>query len=101
MQIARILMFCVFALVSVNCATGQKIDTHQLKIKSLEDERTVQVWLPEDYDVKKKYATIYIFDGAYLFNATCAVAEFEMMYEKIPPSIVVGIHFKCIASAET
>ncbi len=43
---------------------------------------------------QEKVATIYVFDGAYLFNATCAVAEFEMMYEKIPPSIVVGIHFK-------
>ena len=88
------LLSVLFLVITVRCSFAQKIDTHQLSSEFLEGERTVQVWLPEGYNPQEKYATLYVFDAAYLFNATCAVAEFEMMYKKIPPAIVVGVHFK-------
>lgn len=34
------------------------------------DPRTVDVWLPDGYDARKKYAVLYLHDGQMLFDAT-------------------------------
>ncbi len=34
------------------------------------DSRTIDVWVPEDYDTTKQYAVIYMHDGQMLFDST-------------------------------
>jgi len=64
-------------------------------------ERNVEVWLPENYDGKKKFAVLYMHDGQMLFDATTSwnktswevddVASKMMKEGKLKDFIVVGI----------
>lgn len=63
--------------------------------------RTIDVWLPDQYDPKRKYAVLYMHDGQMLFDSTTTWNHQEwgvdetlsrLMQEKaIGPCIVVGI----------
>jgi DUF1680 family protein/predicted alpha/beta superfamily hydrolase len=63
--------------------------------------RTVDVWLPEGYDKKKKYAVLYMHDGQMLFDSTTNWNRQEwgvdetvgklIQEKKIKDCIVVGI----------
>lgn len=64
-------------------------------------ERTIAVWLPEDYDSTKKYPVLYMHDGQNLFDSTVTWNHEEwkvdetisklIQQKKIKPCIVVGI----------
>jgi len=64
-------------------------------------ERNIEVWLPEGYSPKKRYAVLYMHDGQMLFDSTTAwnkqswnveeVASKLMMEQKMQQFIVVGI----------
>jgi len=34
------------------------------------DARNIDIWLPEGYDLKKKYAVLYMHDGQMLYDST-------------------------------
>jgi enterochelin esterase-like enzyme len=63
--------------------------------------RNIDVWLPDGYDVKKKYAVLYMHDGQMLFDSTINWNKQEwgideilgrlMKEKKIKECIVVGI----------
>jgi hypothetical protein len=65
------------------------------------DARKVDVWLPDGYDVKKKYAVLYMHDGQMLFDSTINWNKQEwgadetigrlIEEKKIKECIVVGI----------
>jgi predicted alpha/beta superfamily hydrolase len=78
------------------------------KIEKYEDfhskyvtDRNVEVWLPDGYNKKKKYAVLYMHDGQMLFDSTTtwnkqswnvdAVVAKLLMNNKIEDVIVVGI----------
>ncbi|TMM31512.1 alpha/beta hydrolase [Polaribacter aestuariivivens] len=64
--------------------------------------RPVDVWLPENYSSKKKYAVLYMHDGQNLFDATTTWNKQEWMIDEVATKlmkegitrdfIVVGIH---------
>jgi enterochelin esterase-like enzyme len=64
--------------------------------------RTVDVWLPPGYSIKKKYAVLYMHDGQMLFDANLTWNKQEwrvdesaarlMAEGKVRPFIVVGVH---------
>lgn len=64
-------------------------------------QRNVDVWLPEGYDAKKKYAVLYMHDGQMLFDSTTTwnkqewgvdeIAGKLIQENKIKNCIVVGI----------
>ncbi len=66
------------------------------------EPRTVDVWLPDDYSAKKKYAVLYMQDGKSLFDSNIVWNHQEWMVDetigrllkekKINNCIVVGIY---------
>ncbi len=64
------------------------------------DPKNVDIWLPENYDGKKKYAVLYMHDGQMLFDSTLTWNKQEWMVDenldklfktkKIKECIVVG-----------
>lgn len=64
--------------------------------------RNIEVWLPENYNPKKKYAVLYMHDGQMLFDATTTWNKQEWMADEhaqeliknkqIKPFIIVGIY---------
>jgi enterochelin esterase-like enzyme len=65
------------------------------------DARNVDVWLPEGYTAKKKYAVLYMHDGQMLFDSTSnwnhqewqvdEIASILIKEKKAQPFIVIGI----------
>jgi predicted alpha/beta superfamily hydrolase len=65
------------------------------------DARNIDVWLPDRYNVKKKYSVLYMHDGQMLFDSTTSWNHQEwgvdetfgrlIKKKKIKKSIVVGI----------
>lgn len=63
--------------------------------------RNIDVWLPANYDPKKKYRVIYMHDGQNLFDSNLAFGKQEwrvdetmdslLQTQKIEPCLVVGI----------
>ena len=83
-----------------NLASGtiQRIDSFPSKYVR---PRTVDVWLPENYSTKQKYAVLYMHDGQMLFDSTSTWNKQEwkvdeivsdlLQKEKIKNTIVVAI----------
>ncbi len=65
------------------------------------DERRIDIWLPEGYDSKKKYAVLYMHDGQNLFNPSVGfhgqiwsidvALQSLILKNKVKPSIVVAV----------
>lgn len=78
-----------------------KIDLYENFPSKLISERNVEVWLPESYNPKKKYAVLYMHDGQMLFDATTTwnhqawdvddVGAQLMKEGKVKDFIVVGV----------
>ena len=96
----------IFAVVAILARAEQKVDYGKLDVyPSFKSEyfhsRDVMVWLPEDYDVSKKYAVLYMHDGQMLFDKTTSwnrqswnvdsVASAVQKCGSTRPFIVVGI----------
>ncbi|MEM6802262.1 MAG: alpha/beta hydrolase-fold protein, partial [Bacteroidota bacterium] len=86
------LVFVFFSLSSF----AQQIDSITYASTHLGEERLVTVWKPADYSPDKKYSVIYTFDAEWMFGLLTGMVAYYSGegLEKIPPSIVVGIHFK-------
>lgn len=118
----KLLFFGTIFLIVISCAQQYKNSFSHIKSYSLESAelssgkliridsfpsenitpRTVDVWLPENYSEKKKYAVLYMHDGQMLFDSTTTwnkqewkidEAATDLMDQKITRDfIVVGIH---------
>lgn len=71
------ILLILFVLLSLNSAQAQIAIPAFGRIERLENfpskllaARNVDVWLPEGYSTKKKYAVLYMHDGQMLFDAT-------------------------------
>jgi enterochelin esterase-like enzyme len=98
-----ILLICIFLL---NKAFSQKTETQLISIENFTSKhivsRNVDIWLPQGYSKKKKYAVLYMHDGQMLFDSTKNWNKQEwqvdetisrlMASSKIRDCIVVGIH---------
>ena len=60
--------------------------------KILNEERKIQIFLPEDYDKSsKKYPVIYILDGQRLFLHAVSLSQSFKKFKLTPECIIVGI----------
>ncbi len=88
----------VFGQVNVSSGTIKRLEKFASKYV---DVRNVDVWLPDGYSAKKKYAVLYMHDGQMLFDATMTWNKQEWRVDetvgrlikegKIRDTIVVGI----------
>ncbi|MGI9651740.1 alpha/beta hydrolase [Chryseobacterium sp. RLHN22] len=64
-----------------------------IKSKILKEDRTLNIYLPQNFDKKKSYPVIYLLDGSMnedFIHVTGLVQFFNQMYS-MPETIVVGI----------
>lgn len=99
---------CIILLVFLGCEKtdsrtvngGQLIKIEKFKSKFVSN-RNVDVWLPDGYSIKEKYAVLYMHDGHALFDSTTTWNNQEWAVDetlsklidkgKIRNTIVVGI----------
>lgn len=58
----------------------------------LQERRDVSYYFPENYSEEKKYPLIVVLDADYLFDLVVANVKFYSNYNRMPQSIIVGIH---------
>jgi enterochelin esterase-like enzyme len=78
-----------------------KIERHENFASKFVDARNIDVWLPEGYSTKKKYAVLYMHDGQMLFDSSANWNKQEwgvdetmgklLREKKIKDCIVVGV----------
>lgn len=100
-MIKKLLIFCsiLFAFQSVAFAQTANVkpltigEIRTLKSKILNEERTLNIYLPQNFDKTKSYPVIYLLDGSInedFIHVTGLVQFFHQMYA-MPKTIVVGI----------
>ena len=102
-------LIAVFILISVTVksqniqkVSSGKIDHIENFPSKLVEPRSIDIWLPEGYDSRKKFEVLYMHDGQMLFDSTTTwnhqswnvddVASKLMNDKKIQNFIVVGIY---------
>ncbi len=88
----------VFAQVNVSSGTVKRLEKFASQYV---DARNVDIWLPDGYSAKKKYAVLYMHDGQMLFDATTTWNKQEWQVDetvgklikegKVKDVIVVGV----------
>lgn len=100
-MIKKILIFCsiLFAFQSMLLAQNGNIkpltigEIRTIKSKILNEERILNIYLPQGFDKAKSYPIIYLLDGSMnedFIHVTGLVQFFNQMYA-MPETIVVGI----------
>ncbi|MEI7486620.1 MAG: alpha/beta hydrolase-fold protein [Chryseobacterium sp.] len=100
-MIKKILIFCsiLFAFQSMVLAQNGNVkpltigEIRIVKSKILNEERTLNIYLPQGFDKTKSYPIIYLLDGSMnedFIHVTGLVQFFNQMYA-MPETIVVGI----------
>ena len=94
------LMFSAPVFAQINVSTGSIKRLEKFASKYV-DPRNIDVWLPDGYSAKKKYAVLYMHDGQMLFDATTTWNKQEWQVDetigkllkdgKIRETIVVGV----------
>lgn len=101
-------LFLLFVLFGVSSQIFGQVNVSSGTVKRLEkfaskyvDARNIDVWLPDGYSVKKKYAVLYMHDGQMLFDASATWNKQEWQVDetvgrlieegKIKETIVVGV----------
>lgn len=71
----KIILFFIFCNISQNL-NAQKVNVSSGRVQRIEnfksqyiDHRNIDVWLPEGYSDKQKYAVLYMHDGQALYDA--------------------------------
>ena len=91
-----LLLLIAFISLSVYSQNTKPLNIGEIKTiqsKVLNEERTLNVYLPQSYDSKKEYPVIYLLDGSInedFLHITGLVQFFNMMFN-MPDCIVVGI----------
>ena len=100
-MIKKLLIFCsiLFAFQFMVLAQTGNIkpltigEIRTIKSKVLNEDRTVNIYLPQNFDKTKSYPIIYLLDGSMnedFIHVTGLVQFFNLMYS-MPETIVVGI----------
>lgn len=116
MKINKVYFLIVFIVISVNAQEIEKLEQKQLwtfggEIYRVHDfpsvyvaNRTVDIWVPENYSSDKKYSVIYMHDGGSLFGKNTdkkgwgskwkadEVATKLLNENKVKEFIIVGIY---------
>lgn len=100
-MIKKILIICSFLLAFKFVIFAQTTavkplsigEIRVLKSKILNEERTLNIYLPQNYDKTKSYPVVYLLDGSInedFIHVSGLVQFFNLMYS-MPETIVVGI----------
>jgi predicted alpha/beta superfamily hydrolase len=100
-MIKKILIFCSILFVFQSMLLAQNGNVKPLTIgeirivksKILNEERTLNIYLPQNFDKTKSYPIIYLLDGSMnedFIHVTGLIQFFNQMYA-MPETIVVGI----------
>lgn len=100
-MIKKLLIFCsiIFAFQSVAFAQTTNVkpltigEIRTIKSKVLNEDRILNIYLPQNFDKTKSYPIIYLLDGSMnedFIHVTGLVQFFNQMYS-MPETIVVGI----------
>lgn len=100
-MIKKLLIFCsiLFAFQSLVFAQTENVkpltigEIRTIQSKILNEERTLNIYLPQKFDKTKSYPIIYLLDGSMnedFIHVTGLVQFFNQMYS-MPETIVVGI----------
>lgn len=100
-MIKKLLIFCGILIVFPSLVFAQKGNIKPLTIgeirtvdsKILKEERTLNIYLPQNFNKTKSYPVIYLLDGSInedFIHVTGLVQFFNQMYS-MPETIVVGI----------
>lgn len=88
-------LLCTICLLSQN-NTPQPLtlgEIHTLHSESLQEDRTLNILLPLEYDAAKSYPVLYLLDGSLHedFLHICGLFQFFNLQFQIPEFIIVGI----------
>lgn len=100
-MIKKLFIFCsiLFAFQSVALAQAGNVkpltigEIRTIKSKILNEDRTVNIYLPQNFNKTKSYPVIYLLDGSMnedFIHVTGLIQFFNQMYS-MPETIVVGI----------
>jgi len=100
-MIKKLLIFCgiLFTFQFMTFAQTGNVkpliigEIRTVKSKILNEERTLNIYLPQNFDKKKSYPIIYLLDGSMnedFIHVTGLIQFFNQMYS-MPETIVVGI----------
>jgi predicted alpha/beta superfamily hydrolase len=100
-MIKKLLIFCGILIVFPSLVFAQKGNIKPLTIgeirtvnsKILKEERTLNIYLPQNFNKTKSYQVIYLLDGSMnedFIHVTGLIQFFNQMYS-MPETIVVGI----------
>lgn len=100
-MVKKIIIFCsiLFAFQSMVFAQIGNVkslnigEIRTIRSKTLNEERTLNIYLPQGFDKTKSYPVIYLLDGSMnedFIHITGLVQFFNLMYS-MPETIVVGI----------
>jgi len=96
----QITLWICFSFAVVSCMSyGQESEQNYIigkaiKIRSaiLDEERTILVNLPDDYDVsQRRYPVLFLLDGDAHFHHVTGIVHFLTTRNMIPPMIVIAI----------
>jgi predicted alpha/beta superfamily hydrolase len=84
----------VFFTVFASSFCFSQIENISVNSKILNDSREIKVQLPRNYDFQNKrtYPLIFVFDGHYLFEPVAGIVDYLSYWEEIPDAFVVGIN---------
>jgi len=84
----------VFLIVSVTNIGSAQVENVSVNSRILEGSREIKVQLPRNYDFnnKRTYPLIFVFDGHYLFEPVAGIVDYLSYWDEIPESFVVGIN---------
>ena len=89
-------MFAVGCTLSAQTVSTKPLtigEVRTIKSKTLNEDRTLNIYLPQGYDKTKSYPVIYLLDGSMnedFIHVTGLVQFFNQMYS-MPETIVVGV----------
>ncbi|MDX1586344.1 MAG: alpha/beta hydrolase-fold protein [Balneolaceae bacterium] len=90
-------LFLSMFIASSYAQETQRLQTISLDSKVMDQERSIKVYLPEEYSDEKTYPVIYITDAS-TSNFETAKSYLDALttpvYDAVPPSILVGISHK-------
>jgi predicted alpha/beta superfamily hydrolase len=92
MKIKFLILFILLSFTSYSQNAITIGETLTIYSKILDEERTLDIYLPKNYDESDKtYPVLYLLDSFYNFSHAVGTVEYLLLNELIPEMIIVGI----------
>ena len=81
-----------FALILFTCIAKAQFRIEQVESGILEEQRTLKIYIPENYTEEKVYPLIVVLDADYLFDPVMANVNYYAYWLEMPEAIIVGVN---------